>query len=191
MKKILTNTGFILLFIGIVSLGVLWYAGVFTNYSINEMEVGPYSGLYDNVYGNHADASDVRNEIYQELKRDKIKITSVFGIYYKEPETTPKGDLMGYAGCIVAHDDSIYLSEFRYPYKHMQMAVKKRIVVDIRYENNLTQLAGMLRIHPAMRKYARLKGYPVEPIMEIYDLPNQRIRYIMPIGNADKEKVFQ
>ncbi|MCF8302927.1 MAG: hypothetical protein K9I94_06585 [Bacteroidales bacterium] len=191
MKRFLSYTGLILVFLIAIAFGAFWYAGIFTSFSVTEIEVGPYTGLYENVYGDHSDASEVRNKIYKELNGDKLTVSSVFGVYFEEPESTPKGDLMGYAGCMIAHSDTVHLDDLRYPYETLRMKRNKRIVVDIRYENNLTQLAGMLRIHPAMREYAEIKGYQVKPIMEIYDLPNQRIRYIMPLGEANQAKVFK
>ena len=40
-------------------------------------------------------------------------------------------------------------------------------------------MIGIMKVYPALNNYIKANGYSEEgPIMEIYDLPNNKIRYL-------------
>ena len=54
-------------------------------------------------------------------------------------------------------------------------------MVEFPFRNKFSIFVGIMRVYPAMESYLEQMGYEEAPVMEIYDVPNKKIIYIMEI----------
>jgi hypothetical protein len=181
MKTVLIIVGAIISAI-ILFLG---YSGLFESPSVTEKTAGNYQLVFEEFTGPYREAAKLMDSVYYRLlNEDGIETTRGFGLYYDDPKQVPEAELRSEIGCIleVEHQDKI--EELRQKYNIRLYDMRPSVVMEFPFRNRISIFIGIFKVYPKLEKYMTERGYGEQPVMEIYDWPNRRIFYIMPIVSA-------
>lgn len=165
--------------------GFYAYYGGFTKPDILITECGSEVLIYKKAEGDYKKSGEIGNEIYYSLlNEDKVETYKGFGVYYDNPRKTETSKLRFEAGCILEEKDYDKLSVLEKKYLTRTFPSKKYITAEFPYKGKASVIFGVMKVIPALAKYAVKKGYDEDgAIMEIYDVPNQKIFYRKEILN--------
>jgi DNA gyrase inhibitor GyrI len=173
----------IVLLVFLIAAGVIvWKAGFFTSISVKEQTMGPYTVVYEEHQGDYAMAGVIQKKIYDFLIEKEIETTKGFGIYLDDPGSVDKELLRSEIGCIVDHPGTEIYNLKDDPYKIREIVRGKYMVIEFPFKNQLSILAGIMRAYPKLEQHRIEQGYAKSYSMEIYDVPNEKIFYLMEIG---------
>jgi hypothetical protein len=167
--------------LAIVVIILLWYVGFFGSYGVMEKLVGPYIFVYENVNEKIENSQEVQNRVFNTLRSDGFHPRKHFGIYIFGK--AKKQDSIK-AGCLIETEDSIKLNNYENKYKILRFEKQFALTAEFPYQNRYSTISGMIRVYPSIKKYAKIKSFVLLPIIEIYDLPQKNIIYIMPIQSS-------
>lgn len=165
----------------------LTYSGLFTDVKIIEKEVGPYKLVYENHIGPYYKIKDIQDKIYNTLLADHIIPERGFGIYYDNPEDVPQDKLKSIGGCIVEKDDYSMLENLSGKYKVKDYKQTRAIYTTFPFVNSFSIILGVMKVYPELFKYQQSKAYKQAPVLEIYDIPEKKIEFIIPIQDQQSE----
>jgi len=168
----------ILSFVSFVFLG--WYSGIFARTKVEIKAVGPYVVAYADFKGEYSETAQIQDSLYNKLWEDGVENYQAFGIFYDDPQNTPVENLRSKVGCVIHKD---YISKiYKMTNKYRVLTIEKQTcaVVELPYNNSFSVYAGIYKAYPALHDYCKENGYPVNPIIEIYDVPHN-ILFIMPL----------
>lgn len=176
----------ILFFIVVVLLIILvvtsFNLGLFVSVSIKEKVMGPFKLVYKEHIGPYKETGKIQNEIYYSLLNEKnIETYKGFGIYYDDPQDTPQNELRSKSGCILEEKDYDKIHQLENDYNLMEFEKQKFIYTEFPYKSKLSIVMGIFKVYPKIEKYVKEKGYKKREVMEIYNVPNKKIIYLMPI----------
>jgi len=168
MKKILIIiVAFFVFFIAVV-FATFAYSGLFAKVTFEQKEMGPFVVAY-------------MDHVYEELKSEGIVCTKGVGVYFDDPKKTEKENLKSYAGCLLEGDALSEVSDLQTKMKIYQLEKGKFAVSSFPYKNTLSIIIGVMRVYPKMSEYISENKLNSAEIVEIYDMENQVIFYLMPI----------
>lgn len=171
-----------LLVLLIIILIILFYNGLFKTITIKESNNPSYTLVYKKNIGPYHKTGVVMDEIYDSLLKDKIETYKGFGIYYDSPQNTAKDQLRSIGGCIVETKDLEKLKQLKNKYKIAQFPASTVLTTDFPYKNKLSVVLGIFKVYPVINKYMQKNNYQSVPIMEIYDIPEKKINYILAVN---------
>lgn len=158
--------------------GVYSYYGGFYDIKIREETAGGERIVYKKVTGDYKQTSSVTNEIYDYLLHDlKIKTYKGIGIFYDNPRKVKKEELRSEAGCIIEPDDIDKLDTTLCKYEIKQLPRQESVVTEFPYKGGISVWIGLIRVIPKLEKQVEAHHLPERPVVEIYDIPHQKIRY--------------
>ncbi len=157
----------------------VFYFGGFKQIEIQIQEAGGEVVVYQEIIGDYRQTARVMDDIYYALLHDKnIETYKGFGIYYDNPQYTPKSQLRSEAGCVVEFRDTSKLVDLPANFKVKYLPVQKYMVTEFPYLGKLSVLFSLNKVYPALNIYATAYGYHQDgSITEIYDIPGKRIIY--------------
>jgi len=168
-----------LIVIAVLVIGILVFLfnnGLFVRPKIESKVVGPFRLVYNQHIGEYKGTKGVMDKIYEDLLKIEISTTKGFGIYFDNPQTTPKEELRSYAGCIVEVGDYGKLSLENKPGEVMDFPKQECFVTEFPFKGPFSVLMGIIKVYPELKKYA--EGNMDLPTMEVYDVPNKKIMYV-------------
>ena len=166
------------------------YFGLFYRINIVEKTVGPFTILYEKHVGDYRGAGAVSDRLYYELLDEHhIECKKGFGIYYDKPGETETEKLRCITGNILEDVDAGKLAELEKKYTIKVFPETKAVYSEFPFKSTGEKGSGkmfivmsLMRTYPALEKYLQEKNYPRTPIMEIYDVPGQKISYITAVN---------
>ena len=181
----------------LVFLLVPGYFGLFYKIEITEKNVGPFTILFEKHRGDYKETGAVMDRLYYSLlEEENIECNKGFGIYYDNPAEVEKSQLRCIAGNILEGIDDAKIEELKQKYTIKTFPETKAVYSEFPYKTNGKKGSGqmffimaLMRTYPALHKYLEANKLDRAPVMEIYDVPAQKIRYITAV-NLDK-KVFE
>lgn len=134
--------------------------------------------VYEKMTGDYAQSPEVSDRVYNQLLREhKITTTRGFGIYYDHPETTDKDKLRADVGCILESDFD-KLENLKTEFEIKEYPNGDYLVADFPFKGMPSVIIGIMKVYPALNTYLEEHGYNTDtPVMEIWDLSNNRIHY--------------
>lgn len=154
------------------------YYGGFKKISFHVETTGGETMVYESVIGDYSQTPKYTDKIYYALLNDeKIETTKGIGIFYDNPKNVAKEQLRSEVGCLLNNADSATLEQLSGQYKLKTLPVDDYIVTEFPMKGGLSFMVGILKVYPALNKYAQEHGYKDSPITEIYDVPNKKITY--------------
>jgi hypothetical protein len=164
------------------SLFFLSRSGIFYKIRIIQKEMGPLHFVYQDNVGPYQEAGPIQNEIYQYLKDNfQIATEKGIGIYYDNPKKVPKDQLRSKAGCIVDEPLIAKLADLPTNYKIMKIDKQKMIYSEFPFKNKMSIFIGIMKVYPKMQKYCEENEVMFRESIEIYDVPKQKIIYLMQL----------
>lgn len=166
----------------VLIIGYLIYSGVFVSVNVIEKSVGPYQLVFKEHKGDYKDSAKVANEIYYTLLNDyKIETFKGFGIYYDDPVEVKKKDLRSEVGVILEKKDYFKINKIKKKFKVKRLNRINSVVAELPFKTRASVILGIIKVYPAFKKYMKEKKYKQNYSIEIYDVPNQKITYLIPI----------
>ena len=157
------------------------YLSVFASIDVKEKKIGPLKLIYKEYIGPYKETGQIQDEVYYSLlNEEKIETYKGFGIYYDDPKTTPDSELRSKSGCILEEKDYDKLDRLEEDYDLMELGDQKYIYAEFPFKSKLSIMLGVFKVYPQLDRYLEEKGYEKKEVMEIYDIPNKKIIYLMP-----------
>lgn len=181
MKRLVVSLVSVLFAVAAICLAFLSWAGLFSDIKISEEKAGPYFLAYDSSIGPYKKSADVMDRIYNTLLGEKgVSATKGFGLYYDKPGTIPDDKLRCIAGCIVEKEYQNKLQSPSPKFRTASIDESNAIVARFPYRGQVSVLIGVFRVYPELGRYISEKGLSAGPVMEIYDIKNGMISYVVP-----------
>jgi hypothetical protein len=155
------------------------YYGGFKKMNISVAKAGGEVLIYEKIQGDYKQSGVIMDKIYYALlNEDKIETIKGFGIYYDNPKKVKKSKLRSEAGYILEKKDLDKFPILENKYTIRPLLEKEYIITEFPYKGKTSTLLGIMKVYPALNKFAKLNGYKEDsPVMEIYDVPNNKILY--------------
>ncbi len=178
--KILKITLIVLAFIGIVTIGGLWFVGYFSKFEIKEQQTGGYLLVGMDFIGPYMNVGPTMNAVDSVLRKSGIECNKGFGIYYDDPKKTPNEKCRSFVGNILENADSATINEIRnLGLKIDTLTTRQSSVIEWKISNPLSYMIGPMKVYPSFTKYLKDKTFTPELFIEVYDVPAKKIMYIM------------
>lgn len=180
MKRILIVSLIIVGFIVALSLGAYSYYGGFANIEIQEKEAGGEILVYKSVTGSYSQVARATDEVYAKLLNTyKIDTYRSYGLYFDNPQEVEVENLRSEVGCILQLKDTAQIEDIQKDFKVRLLPKQNYVVTQLPFKGIMSVMIGLMRVYPALTEYqVEHKNVKEGAIMEIYDLPNQKITYI-------------
>lgn len=163
----------------LIVLAFIAYYGGFTKIDIHIEEQGGETVVYEDITGDYRKSGLVMDKIYHSLlKNEGIETYKGYGEYFDNPQKVEKSQLRSQAGSIIEEEDLPKLLTLTGDFKVKQLPKQDYIVAEFPYKGKISILFSIFRVYPALQKFSEENDYSLETsIMEIYDMPNKKIRY--------------
>lgn len=173
--------GLVLAGLAILSLVFLAYMGVFNSPRVVEKNVGPYTYVYEPFTGDYAKTGPVFGKLRRSLSEHGLQTPKAIGIYYDNPEKTPKERQHSDCGWVIEAGDFLKIPKLLEKYPARTLPPMDRPVVEFPYRNGLSYGLGAMKAYPVLMKYAEAKKYKIKSAVEVYDLPAGKIIYALDV----------
>ncbi|MBF0398821.1 MAG: GyrI-like domain-containing protein [Desulfobacterales bacterium] len=180
--KIFWTIGVIILLVTIIMLLILLRYGLLASVKITEKKVGPYLLIYKKHIGDYKNVGSIIDKLYYDLKDNYgIDVTKGFGLYYDNPQEVPKEQLRSIVGCIIEGKLIEDLNNLTKKYGVKEYPESKSVVAEFPYKGKLSIILGVFKVYPKLNTIISNQKHPQNPIMELYDQPNEKIEYISSV----------
>ena len=170
--------------------GLLVHYEAFSEIRVAEKIVEPVWMVYNQHIGDYKGSAAVMDKIYEDLRfKNAIETTRGFGLYYDNPKLTPKDRLRCIAGCLLEARHENEIEVLKKTYQIDRFPSSTSVVAEFPYKGKLSIFIGIFKVYPKLNVYLKAKNYPQTPVMEIYDSPHEKIRYIASVHL--EPKVFE
>jgi DNA gyrase inhibitor GyrI len=160
---------------------VLGYYGLFATVSVTERSIEPLWLVYEVHTGEYQKIAEITDRVFNGLKKEGIETSRGFGLYYDKPQNTPAEKLRSIGGCILLTKDTVKLAQIKGKFKVVQFPGGKCLVSEFPFKGMPSIIFAIMKVYPKIGEAMTAKGIKVDvPIMEIYDMPNQKITHVVP-----------
>jgi len=163
-----------------VMLAYLTSTGLFSSIPVNVENAGPYTLVYEKLTGDYRQTGKAMDKVYFWLKSREINPPQGFGLYFDDPRRVEKAQLRAIAGDLLPESARDQIGTIREKFRVEDFAARKCIKAEFPFRGKASVMLGILRVYPAINAFAEKNGYAKNAILEIYDIPNKRIIYLMP-----------
>jgi effector-binding domain-containing protein len=165
----------------LIIIGTMIYAnyGGFSKLNFQINKEGGETLVYQEMSGPYNQSGQVISKISYDLKTNfKIEPNRTFGTYLDDPRKVEKSKLRSEVGCILEDADTSRVYWIKANFNVKVCPVKNYITAEFPYKGRMSIMIGLMKVYPALMKYVKANGYSDEgPIMEIYDMTNNKIYY--------------
>lgn len=167
----------------IILISVLTYYGMFAQVTISEQETGPFWLVYEKYIGDYKNVGPIMEKLSRDLKqKESVETSRGFGLYFDNPQEVAKEKLRSLVGCIVAEKDANKIPGLQARYNVKLYPVSKSVVASFPFRGHPSIFVGIFKVYPKIFSYVKDHNYSPVPIMELYDLPNKKISYVLSVG---------
>lgn len=162
----------------------LWYMGYFSSLKIEDKEEGGYMVVGKEVIGPYSDVGKHMLDVDNKLRELGINSTKGFGIYYNDPNTTPKEKCRSLVGNIVEIKDLEKIKNLQLDgFKKDSIPVAKAVVSEFPIKNTISYMIGPMKVYPKFSQYMTERNYKPVLSFEIYDMAQKKIIFVMQYSN--------
>jgi len=180
MKKFFKIVLLIVAVLILVVVAFYGYYGGFSHISSKVEIAGGETVVYENLTGDYSQAGQIADKIYYSLLNDyHIETTKGFGLYYDNPMHVDKDKLRSEVGCMLDNQiDSLQQLGISQKFHIKTLPVQNSVIMEFPYNGSISIFIGIFRVYPALEKYLSEHNLNASgPVMEIYDVPNEKIYY--------------
>jgi len=162
----------------VVVLLLLYYGG-FSPIRFEKVPAGGETVVYQEGRGDYRKSGELMDSIYERLiEAASIKTYRGFGIFYDNPKSIPTDRLSYDAGCILDESPEGAVEKLGTDFQVKTIEPREAVVTEFPFRGKLSVILGIMRVYPALNRYITENKFPDSgPIMEIYDVPAQKIVY--------------
>lgn len=178
MKILLSILGVII----VIVLGFSYYLGAFKSVEIVEGEVEPMIIMYKPVVGEYSQSADVMDEMYYKLEEFGVSPTQGVGIYFDNPQMVETEKLRSVVGNIITEDMYATLrdsnADVLNEYEIAVLGNRDAYLAEFPFRNQFSVIVAIMKVYPEINELFVEEKFTA-PIMEIYDMENRVIRYVV------------
>jgi hypothetical protein len=181
MQKVLI----VLVVLSAIVFGILHFHGFFTTPKVSEEKIGPYTIATTKYVGDYSKVSSAMTEIESWLKDRGIPFTKGVGLYHDDPAKVDKNNLRSDVGYILDDFNDETISTIESKYEVSVISKTDAVIAEFPIKSTLSYVIGPMKVYPVINKYFSEKGYAKNNggyTIEIYDIPNKTMRFIIPIA---------
>jgi hypothetical protein len=191
MKKVFKILGIILLALLLLLAVILVHAGLFEPVIAMEKKIGPYTLVYQDHIGSYYKVKPAMDEVYHGLLRMGIETYRGAGIYYDDPQKVSEDKLRSEVGSILEEKDLDKINQIKNTFKVKEIPQQQAIVVKFPIRNMLSYMIAPAKVYKEVNILWQQQAFPESEYgLEIYDIPNKAITFIMPIGEVIIDKII-
>lgn len=168
---------FIILFVlFLAAFGIMMYHKILKKVVVKQ---GPFRNLnfiYAYHKGDYQKNMLILEDVLTKLKNSDIPVVSPATIYYDNPRKTKRKELRSEIGFIVP--DSVIEGVEDLEFKRIAHA--EYIYSAFPYVSRFSIMIGAMKVFPAFKKHLKKNGLEEKEIIEIYEMQNKNIIYLMP-----------
>ncbi len=180
--KVRNWVGIIVVVLAAAAFGMLSYLGMFSTVIVKEQKIGPYAYAYEEFTGPYQKTVPVFARVNSKLDAQGIKHREGIGVYFDNPDMVSSDKLRSYCGSIVEDIDvQKVLSLTEQKLKVGTFPQADCMVVDFPTKSVVSYMIAPMKVYPVLMKYMSGKGYKARETYEIYDMPNKKTLYVIPI----------
>ncbi|MBD3241037.1 MAG: hypothetical protein GF331_10670 [Chitinivibrionales bacterium] len=163
----------------IIGVALTWWAGYFDSVVLTERTMGPYHLLYREHRGPYEGIRFAMRDVFLYYRRLYGEAPARgFSIYYDDPANIEADSLRSIAGVLT---DSL-LTDPKEPYRSRTVPAHHALVGTFPLRSPFSYMIGVLKFGDVLEEYLEeTEREPQGPTMEIYDLEDRVIRYVVPI----------
>ncbi len=163
----------------IIIIGSLAFFGAFTGVKVEKGDIDEMWIVYDTFLGPYEKSAPISDKIYYDLlNNDSCETFKGFGIYFDNPEKVGREKCRSVVGCILEKKDWTRIEELKKKYKITKIPASSAVKTEFPFKGKLSIIFGIFKVYPALDKYMKTNKIEESPIMEIYDVPAQKIYYM-------------
>ncbi|MFA5751210.1 MAG: GyrI-like domain-containing protein [Candidatus Paceibacterota bacterium] len=173
---------FLIILIAVVVLILLFvfYMGIPSKVSVEEKKMGPYIYAYVRHTGPYAEVGAPMMELSNKLKEAGFNSVDGVGIYYDNPDITPKEELRSDVGSIIRIEDMEKVELNKDKFNFAILEEKDYLTAEFQIKNKLSYMIGPMKVYPLFNKYFKEKNLPNQTKgIEYYDMTNKKIIFMM------------
>ncbi|NPE27334.1 hypothetical protein HNV12_05015 [Methanococcoides sp. SA1] len=163
----------------LVVLAFLVNCGLFFKPKVTTKNMGPLKIVYKDHVGPYQETGKIQDEIYHYLLNDQnLETYKGIGIYYDNPKKVAQDQLRSKSGCIIEQKDvnkKIDLGN----YDEMTIDKQEMIYAEFPFKSKMSIMLGIMKVYPLLQKYCEENGLMFRESIELYDVPNKKIIYLM------------
>ena len=170
----------LIVIVSLIAVFVLLYAyyGGFKRLDIKITEQGGETVVYENITGDYRQSGVIADKIYYSLLNEhKIPTYKGYGKYFDDPKKVEKEKLRSEAGDIIEKDDLDKLLLIEGKYEIKVLPKQKYIITEFPYKGKISVLISIMKVYPALGKYAEQNNLGDGAVIEICDVPNKKLMY--------------
>ncbi len=172
----------VLFWLGVIIGGGWWYSGGFVKPVLVEKEVPAMTMAVKEHKGAYSKTKQSMDEVYEGLIALGVESTRGVGVYYDDPALVAEADLRSEVGSLLEGVSEEKLMEIKEKLEVKEYEEMQAMVVEFPINTMLSYMIGPMRVYPVIQEHWQGKGYEESEIgIEIYDIANKTITYIMPI----------
>ena len=191
MKKAFQILGIILLALLLLVAVILVHAGLFEPVIAMEKKIDSYTLVYQDHIGSYYKVKPAMDEVYHGLLRMGIETYRGAGVFYDDPQKVPKNKLRSKVGSILEEKDLDKIDKIKNSFNVKEIPASKSIVVEFPIRNMLSYMIAPAKVYKEVNMLWQQQSYPeYKYAVEIYDVPNKTITYIMPINEIIVDKII-
>jgi hypothetical protein len=163
----------------IIAAGLLWFIGAFDQVKVSEQQVGPFTYAYEKFVGPYQNSGAVFTNVYKILKEASVESTRGIGIYYDDPKTVAAAKLRSDCGAIIELKD---IRKLRGKLLISRLGKKNCVVAELPIKTMFSYMIGPAKAYPTLINYAKARALKTAMVFELYDMPHNKILYVMEIN---------
>lgn len=169
-----------LLILILLVVGLYWYVGGFYSVTIKKEIADGYFVAGKEFTGPYNKIMPTMNYVDSALRSKGINCTVGFGIYYDDPKVTPQENCRSFVGNVINKSDSTTLEVIKkLGLRSDSVANAPALIIEFPIRSSMSYMVGPMKVYPAFTKYLEENKLQGTFSMEVYDVPNKKILYIM------------
>ena len=161
--------------------GFLAHLGMFSKLAVSEQKMGPYVYAYEEFTGPYQKTMPVFARVNALLSAEGVKAERGLGVYFDNPSQVSPDKLRSNCGSIIEDKDISKIPGLAQKLKIGTFSEAECAVVEFPAKSMIAYMIAPMKVYPVLSKYMADKGYKVKEAYELYDMPNKKILYIIPI----------
>ncbi len=192
MKKVLIVILIIVAVVAVAALASLGASGLFAKVKPEAARIDAIEFVYEPFVGPYSKTKEPMDRLYYGLLNDeKIETYKGLGIYLDNPANTPAEKCRSIIGEVIEPRDIDRIGGLRSKgYKIAELPAGERITAEFPFASPLSIMLGIMKVYPALGAAAKASGGEQGAVIEIYDVPAKKIRYIV-LSPAESENFLR
>jgi len=153
--------------------------GAFSRVLIKIEQKGPLTFSSVEHIGDYSKVSGPMNELDAKLRAVGFNPTVGIGIYYDDPSKVDKVKLRSEVGSVIPAQERLLVEGEKNNFNFKILPQKDYLVVEFPLRNTLSFMIGVMKVYPVMNKYIAEHNYLSGPSVELYDMTNKKIYFLM------------